>query len=89
MLEAAAEASEELTESYLDAGTLSADLIKRGLRLRTHANELVLVTCGSAFKNKGVQAVLDAVIDYLPNPTEVAAIEGAGEEEGSVLVRKS
>ena len=89
MLEAAAEASEELTESYLDAGTLSADQIKRGLRLRTHANELVLVTCGSAFKNKGVQAVLDAVIDYLPNPTEVAAIEGAGEEEGSVLVRRS
>ena len=89
MLEAAAEASDELTESYLDAGTLSADQIKRGLRLRTHANELVLVTCGSAFKNKGVQAVLDAVIDYLPNPTEVAAIEGAGEEEGSVLVRRS
>ena len=89
MLEAAAEASDELTESYLDAGTLSVDQIKRGLRLRTHANELVLVTCGSAFKNKGVQAVLDAVIDYLPNPTEVAAIEGAGEEEGSVLVRKS
>ena len=89
MVAAAAEASDELTESYLDAGTLSTDQIKQGLRLRTHANELVLVTCGSAFKNKGVQAVLDAVIDYLPNPTEVAAIEGAGEEEGSILVRKS
>jgi elongation factor G len=89
MVAAAAEASDELTESYLDAGTLSTDQIKQGLRLRTHANELVLVTCGSAFKNKGVQAVLDAVIDYLPNPTEVAAIEGAGEKEGSVLVRKS
>jgi elongation factor G len=89
MLAAAAEASDELTESYLDTGTLSTDQIKQGLRLRTHANELVLVTCGSAFKNKGVQAVLDAVIDYLPNPTEVAAIEGAGEKEGSVLVRKA
>ncbi|HIC24731.1 MAG TPA: elongation factor G, partial [Gammaproteobacteria bacterium] len=77
------------TESYLDAGTLSTDQIKQGLRLRTHANELVLVTCGSAFKNKGVQAVLDAVIDYLPNPTEVAAIEGAGEKEGSILVRQA
>jgi elongation factor G len=89
ILEAAAEASDELTESYLNAGTLSTDQIKQGLRLRTHANELVLVTCGSAFKNKGVQAVLDAVIDYLPNPTEVAAIKGAGEEVGSILVRKS
>ena len=89
MVAAAAEASDELTESYLAAGTLSTDQIKQGLRLRTHANELILVTCGSAFKNKGVQAVLDAVIDYLPNPTEVAAIEGAGEKEGSVIVRKS
>jgi elongation factor G len=89
MLSAAAEASDELTESYLETGTLSTDQIKQGLRLRAHANELVLVTCGSAFKNKGVQAVLDAVIDYLPNPTEVAAIEGAGEKEGSVIVRKS
>ena len=89
MVAAAAEASDELTESYLAAGTLSTDQIKQGLRLRTHANELVLVTCGSAFKNKGVQAVLDAVIDYLPNPTEVAAIEGAGEKEGSILVRQA
>ena len=89
MVAAAAEASDELTESYLDAGTLSTDQIKQGLRLRTHANELILVTCGSAFKNKGVQAVLDAVIDYLPNPTEVAAIEGAGEKEGSILVRQA
>ena len=89
MVAAAAEASDELTESYLAAGTLSTDQIKQGLRLRTHANELILVTCGSAFKNKGVQAVLDAVIDYLPNPTEVAAIEGAGEKEGSILVRQA
>ena len=89
MVAAAAEASDQLTESYLAAGTLSTDQIKQGLRLRTHANELVLVTCGSAFKNKGVQAVLDAVIDYLPNPTEVAAIEGAGEKEGSILVRQA
>ena len=89
MVAAAAEASDELTESYLAAGTLSTDQIKQGLRLRTHVNELILVTCGSAFKNKGVQAVLDAVIDYLPNPTEVAAIEGAGEKEGSILVRQA
>ena len=89
MVAAAAEASDELTESYLAAGTLSTGQIKQGLRLRTHVNELILVTCGSAFKNKGVQAVLDAVIDYLPNPTEVAAIEGAGEKEGSILVRQA
>jgi len=71
MVEAAAEANDELMNAYLDAGDLSEDDIKRGLRERTLANEIVPVLGGSAFKNKGVQAMLDAVIDYLPSPAEV------------------
>ncbi|MGD8795236.1 MAG: elongation factor G [Thiohalophilus sp.] len=76
MIEAAAEASEELMEKYLEGGELSADEIKQGLRARTLANEIVPVLCGSAFKNKGVQAMLDAVVDYMPSPIEVKAIKG-------------
>ncbi|MFC3152121.1 elongation factor G [Litoribrevibacter euphylliae] len=76
MVEAAAEASEELMDKYLEEGELSEEEIKQGIRQRTLANEIVPVLCGSAFKNKGVQAVLDAVIEYLPSPTEVKAIEG-------------
>jgi elongation factor G len=76
LVEAAAEANDELTEKYLEGGELSIEEIKLGLRLRTLANEIVLATCGSAFKNKGVQCVLDAVVDFLPAPTEVKAIEG-------------
>jgi elongation factor G len=76
VVEAAAEASEELMDKYLEEGELTEEEIKAGLRQRTLANELVLVSCGSAFKNKGVQAVLDAVIEYMPSPTEVKAIEG-------------
>ena len=76
MLEAAAEANEELMEAYLESGELSVDQIKEGLRIRSLANEVILALCGSAFKNKGVQAVLDAVIDFLPAPDEVKAIEG-------------
>lgn len=76
LVEAAAEANDELMEKYLDNGELSEVEIKQGLRTRVLANEIVLATCGSAFKNKGVQAMLDAVIDYLPAPTEVKAIEG-------------
>lgn len=76
MLEAAAEASDELMEKYLEEGDLSKEEIKAALRRRTLNNEIVLVSCGSAFKNKGVQAVLDGVIEYLPSPTEVKAIEG-------------
>ena len=72
----AAEASEELMEKYLEAGELTADEIKQGLRARTLANEIVPVLCGSAFKNKGVQAMLDAVVDYMPSPIEVKAIKG-------------
>ena len=83
MLETAAEANEELMEAYLESGELSEDQIREGLRLRTLNNEIVLAMCGSAFKNKGVQAVLDAVIEFLPAPNEVAAIQGVlpGEEE--------
>ncbi len=76
MVEAAAEATEELMDAYLESGELSAEQIKEGLRIRSLANEIILALCGSAFKNKGVQAVLDAVIDYLPAPDEVKAIEG-------------
>jgi len=76
MIEAAAEANEELMEKYLEGGELSEAEIKKGIRLRTLANEIVPVLGGSAFKNKGVQAMLDAVIEYMPSPTEVKAIEG-------------
>tara|TARA_Y100000746_G_scaffold231687_1_gene246232 strand:- start:6 stop:2111 length:2106 start_codon:yes stop_codon:yes gene_type:complete len=76
MVEAAAEANEELMDAYLESGELSTEQIKEGLRIRSLANEIILALCGSAFKNKGVQAVLDAVIDFLPAPDEVKAIEG-------------
>ncbi|NOR42541.1 MAG: elongation factor G [Gammaproteobacteria bacterium] len=76
MVEAAAEANEELMDKYLESGELSIEDIKLGIRLRTLANEIVPTFCGSAFKNKGVQAVLDAVIDYLPSPLDVPAITG-------------
>ena len=76
MVEAAAEANEELMDAYLESGELTEDQIKEGLRIRSLSNEIILALCGSAFKNKGVQAVLDAVIDYLPAPDEVKAIEG-------------
>ena len=76
MVESAAEADEELMEKYLEEGDLSEEELKKGIRKRTLANEIVPVLGGSAFKNKGVQAVLDAVIEYLPAPTEVKAIEG-------------
>jgi elongation factor G len=76
LIEAAAEANEQLLEKYLETGTLSEAEIKQGIRARCLANEITPVTCGSAFKNKGVQAVLDAVIDYLPSPSEVPPIKG-------------
>jgi elongation factor G len=81
MVEAAAEANEELMERYLEGEELTEDEIRSALRQRTLANEVVLVLCGSAFKNKGVQAMLDAVIEYLPSPTEVKAIKGINEDE--------
>ena len=76
MMEAAAEANDEFMEKYLEEGTLSEAEIKQGIRARTLANEIIPVLGGSAFKNKGVQAMLDAVIEYMPSPTEVKAIEG-------------
>ena len=76
MVEAAAEASEDLIEKYLGAEELTEEEIKKALRQRVLNNEIILVTCGSAFKNKGVQAMLDAVVEYLPAPTDVAAIDG-------------
>ncbi|SIR62621.1 elongation factor G [Aeromonas sp. RU39B] len=76
LIEAAAEASEELMEKYLGGEDLTEEEIKGALRQRVLKNEIILVTCGSAFKNKGVQAMLDAVIEYLPAPTDVPAIDG-------------
>jgi len=76
MIESAAEANEELMNKYLEGGELTVDEIKRGLRLRTIAGEIVPMLCGSAFKNKGVQAMLDAVIDYMPAPTDIPPVAG-------------
>jgi len=88
MIEAAAESSEELMEKYFEGDELSEEEIISGLRKSTLANEIVPVLCGTAFKNKGVQALLDAIVQYMPNPTEVKAIRGIleNEEEG---IRKS
>ena len=76
LVEVAAEANEQLMEVYLETGELSAEQIKQGIRERTLSNEVVPVLCGSAFKNKGVQCMLDAIIDYLPAPHEVPAMKG-------------
>ena len=84
LVEAAAEASEELMDKYLEDGELSEEEIKSALRQRTIDNEIVLATCGSAFKNKGVQAVLDAVVEYLPAPVDVPAIKGIDDREKEV-----
>ena len=80
MVEAAAEANEELMDKYLEEGDLSEDEIHRGLRIRTLSGEIVPTLCGSAFKNKGVQAMLDAVIRYLPSPLDVPPIRGVNSE---------
>jgi len=76
MLESAAEANEELMNKYLESGDLSVEEVKAGLRLRTIASEIVPMMCGSAFKNKGVQAMLDAVIEYMPAPTDIPPVKG-------------
>jgi elongation factor G len=81
IVEAAAESSEDLMDKYLEGEVLTEVEIRKGLRLRTLRNEIVPVFCGSAFKNKGVQAVLDAVIDYLPSPLEVPAVMGVNEDD--------
>ena len=90
MIEAAAEGTDELMEKYLDGGELTEDEIKEGIRARTLANEIIPVLGGSAFKNKGVQAMLDAVIDYMPSPSEVKAIEGTLlDKDDTVAIREA
>lgn len=90
LIESAAEATEELMNKYLEEGELTEEEIKAGIRARTLANEIIPVFGGSAFKNKGVQAVLDAVIEYMPSPLEVKAIEGiVGEDaEGNPIMEE-
>jgi elongation factor G len=89
LIEAAAEANDELMDLYLETGELDEDQIKAGIRARTLANEIVPVLGGSAFKNKGVQAILDAVVEYLPSPTEVKAIEGTKADGETLITRES
>jgi elongation factor G len=89
MVEAAAEANEELMDKYLEGGELSEEEILEGLRLRTLALEIVPMTCGTAFKNKGVQAMLDKVIELMPSPTDVPAIKGVLEDEETEESRAS
>jgi elongation factor G len=88
LVEAAAEANDELMGKYLDEGTLGEAEIKAGLRQRTLANEIVPCLCGSAFKNKGVQAMLDAIIDYMPSPLDVPAIEGVLDDKDQSVVAR-
>ena len=88
MVEAAAESSEALMNKYLEGEALSPEEIKQGLRKRTIANEIVPMLCGSAFKNKGVQAMLDAVIDYLPAPTDIPPVKGQ-DDSGKPLTRQA
>ena len=86
LVEAAAEANEQLMEIYLETGELSVEQIKQGIRERTLSNEVVPVLCGSAFKNKGVQCMLDAIIDYLPAPHEVPAMKGVSAKAKDVEI---
>ncbi len=88
MVEAAAESSEELMDKYLNEGDLTSEEIKKGLRARNLLSEIIVVTCGSAFKNKGVQAMLDAVIDYLPAPSERPAIKGHLDDKDETLAER-
>src|SRR6185503_811776 len=81
MVEAAAEANEDLMNKYLEEGELSEEEIKTALRQRTIASEIVPMMCGTAFKNKGVQAMLDAVIEYLPSPIDIADVAGTDDDE--------
>jgi elongation factor G len=88
IVEAAAEANEDLMDKYLDGQELTEEEIKKSIRQRTIANEIVPVYCGSAFKNKGVQAVLDGVIDFLPSPTEIPDVRGV-DDDGEEATRKT
>ncbi|MET4000335.1 elongation factor G [Marinobacterium sp. MBR-109] len=85
LVEAAAESNDELMNKYLEGEELTVEEIKSGLRARTLNNEIILMLAGSAFKNKGVQAMLDAVIEYLPSPTEVKAIEGTLDDKAETV----
>jgi len=89
LLEAAAESSETLMDKYLNEGELSAAEIKQAIRQRVLNNDIVPVFCGSAFKNKGVQAVLDAVIEYLPSPVDVPAVEGTAVDDENVILTRA
>jgi len=89
MIEAAADASEELTEKYLMEGVLSNEEIKYGIRIRCIKNEIVPAFCGSAFKNKGVQSVLDGIVEYMPAPTDIVSITGLLEDEETEVKRHS
>ena len=92
MVEAAAEASESLMDEYLDAGELTVEQIYQGLRIRTLAGEVVPALCGSAFKNKGIQTLLDAIVNYMPSPLDVPAVKGFlgdGSDEDKVGERKA
>lgn len=88
MLEAAAEANEELMDAYLNDGDLTEEQVKKGLRIRTLANEVVPALCGSAFKNKGVQAMLDAVLDFMPSPVDVPAIKGILDDKAETVAER-
>ncbi len=88
MIEAAAEANEELMNKYLESGELTVEEIKRGIRLRTINNEIVPMLCGTAFKNKGVQAMLDAVIEYLPSPIDIPPVTGEN-DRGQQVTRSA
>jgi elongation factor G len=88
MIEAAAEGDEILLTKYLESGSLSDEEIKKGLRARALKNDICLVTCGSAFKNKGVQAVLDAIVEYMPSPTERPPVKGQS-ESGEPMTRNA
>ena len=81
LIEAAAEANEELMNKYLESGDLTEQEIKTGIRIRTLANQIVPSFCGSAFKNKGVQAMLDGVVEYMPSPEDVTAIKGVNDDD--------
>jgi translation elongation factor 2 (EF-2/EF-G) len=88
MVEAAAEANEELLNKYLEEGSLTDAEIRKGLRERSIRNEIVLCMCGTAFKNKGVQALLDAIIDFMPSPVDMPDVKGTG-PNGEQITRKA
>ncbi len=88
LVEAAAEADEELMEKYLEGGELSTEELKKGLRKRTLAVEIVPMLCGSAFKNKGVQAMLDAIVEFMPSPVDVPAIQGTLDDKDETVAER-